>query len=180
MSRRTQYYLLAALGVVLALTVYHSTRSASSPVTGVFAEDTKFAPLDVHEPQLRVDLLEKLRKLEYSGAHRNIFLAAPPPLPVSAPAEAARPFVGPQLPPPPPPLQVPAEFFGYATKPLQGGRHVAFLSSGDDVLVVAEGDTFLNRFRLVHVGNDSLDVEEISSGRHATLNMTLPDQPQSP
>ena len=38
----------------------------------------------------------------------------------------------------------------------------------------AEGDTFLNRFRLVHIGNDSADVEEISTGRHATVQMVQP------
>jgi len=179
MSRRTQYYLLAGLGVLLAFTLYRTMRSSSSPVNGVFAEDSKFVPLDVHEPQLRIDELEKLRKLEYSGSHRNIFVAAPPPIPVAAVAAAPPPFVGPKLPPPPPPLQVPAEFFGYATQP-HAGRRVAFLTSGEDVLLVAEGDTFLNRFRLVRVGNDSLDVEEISSGRHASLNMVPSDQPQSP
>jgi hypothetical protein len=179
MNQRVKYYLLAGLLAALAATVYYVTRSSPSAVAGVFAADTKFEPLDVHEPQLRIDLLEKLRKLEYSGAHRNIFMAAPPPIPVTAAAEPARPFVGPQLPPPPPPLQVPAEFFGYATQP-HANRRVAFLTSGDDVLLVAEGDTFLNRFRLVHVGNDSLDVEEISSGRHASLNIAPSDQPQSP
>ena len=144
-------------------------RSPSSPVAGVFAADPKFAPLDVHEPQLRIDLLQKLRALEYSGSHRNIFVAAPPP-----PPPRSRRSLQALLPPPlPPPLQIPAEFFGYATQP-HAGRRVAFLTSGDDVLLVAEGDTFLNRFRLVRVGNDSLDVQEISTGRHATLNHGRP------
>jgi hypothetical protein len=56
---------------------------------------------------------------------------------------------------------------------------VDFLTSGDDVLLVAEGDTFLNRFRLVRVGNDSLDVQEISTGRRATLTMAAPEQAPS-
>ena len=37
------------------------------------------------------------------------------------------PFVGPRLPPPPPPLQVPAEFFGYATRRTSGRRVPPFL-----------------------------------------------------
>jgi hypothetical protein len=48
--------------------------------------------------------------------------------------------------------------------------------SGEDVIVVAEGDTFLNRFRLVRIGNDSADVEEIATGRDA--NVALEQLPQ--
>ncbi len=174
MTRRIQLYLLAALLTVLAISLYFAMRSPSSTVAGVFAADPKFAPLDVHEPQLRIDLLQKLRALEYTGSHRNIFIAAPPPPP---PTVASKP-TGPLPPPLPPPLQIPAEYFGYATQP-HAGRRVAFLTSGDDVLLVAEGDTFLNRFRLVRVGNDSLDVQEISTGRRATLTMAAPEQPPS-
>jgi hypothetical protein len=174
MSRRVQLYLLGGLVALLAVVLYFSLRGSSTTVPGVFAADSKFAPLDVQEPQLKLDLLEKLRGLEYSGTHRNIFLSTPPPPPVVV---APKP-TGPPPPPVPPPLQVPAEYFGYATQP-RAGRHVAFLTSGEDVLVVVEGDTFLNRFRLVHVGNESLDVEEISTHRHATLPIAA-DQVQSP
>lgn len=176
MSRRIQGYVLAGLLALLAGVLLHARRSEVAAVPGVFAADTRFQPLDVQEPQLRLDLLQRIRKLQYSGVHRNIFLATPPPLPVPAGQKAAKPaevFVGPRLPPPPPPLQVPAEFFGYASEQASG-RRIAFFTSGDDVLVVAEGDTFLNRFRLVHIGNDSADVEEIASGRHALVPMVQP------
>ncbi|MGA3293072.1 MAG: hypothetical protein ABSE45_03710 [Candidatus Acidiferrales bacterium] len=172
MSRRTQIYVLAGLLVILALALYLALRSHAegvSGVPGVLAADAKFEPLEVQEPQLRLDLLKKLQGLDYSGSHRNIFVAAPPPPPKPAgPVVIEKPFVGPKLPPPPPPPQVPGEFFGYAAQP-KSGRRVAFFTSGDDVLVVSEGGTFLGRFRLVHVGNDSADVEEISSGRHVTV-----------
>ncbi|HKV05701.1 MAG TPA: hypothetical protein VJO53_11415 [Candidatus Acidoferrales bacterium] len=178
MSQRAKIYLLVVLGVALAIVLYvyfPFGRSRVPGLTGVLASDTKFEPLDVHEPQLRLDELEKLRKLEYSGSHRNIFVAAPPPVPktVGAAAVPVRPFVGPVVPPPPPPLQIPAQFFGFAAHPDTGHR-VGFFISGEDVFVVAEGDTFLNNYRLVHIGNDSADVEEISSGRHATIPMVQP------
>ncbi|HXQ26025.1 MAG TPA: hypothetical protein VN822_06430 [Candidatus Acidoferrales bacterium] len=175
MSRRTEIYLLVGLAVVLAAVLYFRNRSDVPGIAGVFAADTKFVPLDVQEPQLRLDQLEKLRKLEYSGSHRNIFVAAPPPVakPAGRAMKAPEPFVGPMKPPPPPPLQVPGEFFGYAAQP-DTGRKFAFFTSGDDVFVVAEGDTFLNNFRVVHIGNDSADVEEISTGRRATVPMTQP------
>ena len=175
MSRRTEMYLLAGLVIVLAAVLYFRSRSDVPGIPGVFAADTKFVPLDVQEPQLRLGQLDKLRKLEYSGSHRNIFMTAPPPAakPSGPAVKPPEPFVGPMKPPPTPPLQVPGEFFGYAAQS-KTGRKFAFFTSGDDVLVVAEGDTFLSNFRVVHIGNDSADVEEISSGRRATVPMTQP------
>ena len=179
MSQRAQIYLLAALvvvfGVVVYLYLYPLSKSQVPGFAGVLAADSKFVPLDVQEPELRLGQLEKLRKLEYAGSRRNIFVVAPSPvagLTVPA-AKAPEPFVGPLRPPPPPPLQVPGEFFGYAAQP-KTGRKFAFFTSGDDVLVVAEGDTFLNNFRVVHIGNDSADIEEVSTGRRATVPMIQP------
>jgi hypothetical protein len=174
MSKRNEIYLLLALLVVLggALYYYLAGRNQIAAAPEVVAADTKFRPLDVQEPHLRLDLLAKLQKLEYTGSHRNIFVAEPPP-PPKAEVEAAARFVGPQGPPPPPPVQVPGQLFGYASEPSSGHR-VAFFSEGDDVLVVAEGATFLGRFRLIHVTDTSADVEEISSGRHASVPMVQP------
>jgi hypothetical protein len=135
---------------VLAVVLFKAYRADSPAGSGVLAYDSKFQPLDVQEPRLHTELLDRIRKLEYSGTHRNIFVARLLLLRPSAAQTAPKPverFVGPRLPPPPPPLQVPAEFFGYATRSASGKR-VAFFTSGDDVLVVPEGDTFLGRFRL--------------------------------
>jgi hypothetical protein len=175
MSRRTEIYTLGGLLVLLVGLLYFMNRGSSSAGPSVVAADGKFQPLDVHEPELRLDLLAKLQTLEYSGTHRNIFIATPPPPPPSPLQQAAavHPIVGPMPPPPPPPLQIPAELFGYELMP-KSGKRVAFFTSGDDVLVVAEGDAFLNRFRLIHIGNDSADVVETSTGRHATVQMVQP------
>ena len=54
------------------------------------------------------------------------------------------------------------------------GKRVAFFLNGDEVLVVEEGSVFLDRYRLDKIGNDSADVEETSSGRHATVQMVQP------
>lgn len=182
MTRRTEVYVFAGLMVLLVGAVYYffSSHGEGNGMPGVLAADTKFQPLDVREPALRMDLLERIQKLEYSGSHRNIFIAAPPPPPKGAAQVAPAPvFIGPKPPPPPPPLQVPAEFFGYASHP-GGGRRVAFFTSGDDVLVVGEGETFLGRFRLDRINNDSADIEEISSGRHATVQMIQPPDSGTP
>lgn len=186
MSQRTQIFILIGL-LALAAIAYFASRSQVPGFTGVLAADTKFTPLSVQEPQLQLDLLAKIKQEVYSGSHRDIFSAAPPPVvPASGPGSkpAIPQIVGdpyPLKPGPPPPIQVPGELFGYAFMP-QTGRRVAFFKEGDDVLVVPEGDTFLVRFRLIHIGADSADVLEISSGRHATVPMVQPltgDQPST-
>jgi hypothetical protein len=180
-GRKEVYILGGLIALVLAAGYYFlSNRDGSAGLPGVLASDTKFEPLQVREPALRLDLLEKVRKLEYAGSHRNIFLAAPPPLPKPLEAGPMHLPVGPRVPPPPPPLQIPAEFFGYASQP-HGGRRVAFFTSGDDVLIVGEGEAFLGHFRLDRINNDSADVEEIATGRHATVPLVQPpDQAGSP
>lgn len=174
MSHRRQLVVLAIV-VVLLVVVYFANRSQVGGLPGVFANDTKFTPLNVHEPQLRLDELRNLQKLEYAGTHRNIFTAAPPPPPPMSAEQRMKiehPTYGPQ-PQVILPVQVPGEFFGFALM-RNSGKRVAFFKVGEDVMVVPEGDTFLNRFRLVHIGNDSADVEQLSDGRHATVTMVQP------
>jgi len=179
MKGRKELYLSVGLLFLLAVAGYYffSSRDDGTGLPGVLAADPKFEPLQIREPELRMDLLEKVRKLEYTGSHRNIFLATPalPPRPVGQALAPTRAFVGPKVPPPPPPLQVPAEFFGFASEPY-GGRRVAFFASGDDVLMVGEGETFLGRFRLDRVNNDFADVEELGTGRHTTLQLVQPPE----
>ncbi len=174
MWKRVQLYLLGAL-VLLLVYVYFRNTSAVPGLPGADAASQKFVPLNVEEPELRLDLLAQLKKLEYSGTHRNIFSAvAPPPPPTPAQIYArTHQFPTVNRPPPDPPLVVPGTLFGYASM-LQSGKRVAFFLEGDDVLVVQEGGTFMNRYRLTKIGNDSAQVEEISTGKTATVAMVQP------
>src|ERR1700676_1449964 len=108
MSRRTEISILVGLLVLLVALFYFNNRSQDPGIPGVLAADGKVQPLDVHEPQLRLDLLANLQKLAYSGSHRNIFVAAPPLPPHGPEQSVAVPdrAVGPVPPPSPPPLQV--------------------------------------------------------------------------
>ena len=178
MSKRVQIYVLVGLLVVLAY-VFFSSQHGGSGVTGVFANDTKFTPLNVDEPQLRLDLLAELKELTYKGAHRDIFNPNSVPIAVDGggPRSPPRIRTGRRagVPPQPPPVTVPGTLYGYATLQTSGKR-VAFFQEGDDVLVVEEGAEFLHGYRLIHVNDTTADVEEISSGRHATVQMTQPDR----
>jgi hypothetical protein len=174
-DRKKIYVLLALVGLLGA--VYWLNRNSASGVAGVLAADNKFQPLNIQDPQLRLDLLEKIHKQEYTGTHRNIFVVAPLPPPPSSSDGEARP-VGPQSPPPPPPVVIPATFFGYATDARTASR-LAFFESGDDVFIVGEGGILLGRYRLLKIGNDSAEFEEVASARRASLPMTQP-APESP
>jgi hypothetical protein len=175
MTDKKKIYLVVSL-FLTAIPVYWMNRSEGPVTAGAIASD-RLVPLQVGDPSLRLDLLEHARSRDYSGDHRNIFgLAPPPPSPkeIAKIAEAKK-FrnIGPQPPPPPPPVTVPATFFGYALDP-QSGKRRAFFTNGEDVFIVEEGGMLLNHFRLVKIGNNSADLEETASGRHATVPLTEP------
>lgn len=153
--------LLAALAVVAFL-----RRAEPSVAPSFFPAAEKYAPIAVESSQLHHWKLEEAQKTVYSGPHRNIFNAAPPPPPVKpAPSQQDASTVAAPSPPPPPVL--PMKFFGYAASP-PGGPRRAFFTDGEDVYIVGEGETLLGRYRVLHIGNNSLEFEELSSGRRGT------------
>lgn len=164
MSRRTQIIVFAALLVLLAFVLYRTWSGSSSALPATSSADVKYEPLSVENPSLRLDMLERIRKFEYSGRKRNIFSASlpPPPPPKVRPGKTG--------PMPPPPLEVPVKFFGYVAD-MRTGLRRAFFTNGEDVFIVAEGEVLLSRFRLLRITNNTADVEEIASGRRATLVM---------
>jgi hypothetical protein len=137
--------------------------------------------LSVENPAPHIDPRERNRKVEYKSRGRNIFSPIAPPPPSQTPVQVARKRepAGPQIEPPPPPPEIPANmhFYGYGTVP-NGTSRRAFFTDGEDVFIVAEGEVFLNRFRILKIKNASLDFEEVSSGRHGTK--ALEEQPASP
>ncbi|MGA8037662.1 MAG: hypothetical protein WA823_19590 [Candidatus Acidiferrales bacterium] len=175
MKKRIQIYVLVGLLVALAY-VLATSHGEGSGTNGVLASDANFVPLNVDEPELRLDLLANLKKLEYTGIHRDIFSAValpPPPAPGSENAKRRHPYPTVPEPAPPPPVQVPGTLYGYAQMK-DSGKRVAFFQEGEDVLVVQEGAEFLHGYRLIKINDNSADVVEISSGRHANVPMTPP------
>jgi len=164
MSRRNQIVILAVLLLALGGMVYRNWRAA--PDTVVFSSaNEKYQPLPVENPSLRLDLLERIRKLEYTGTKRNIFSAVAP----LAPAPKVEPGKGgPPQPQVPEPLVLPVKFYGYMAD-TRGGNRRAFFTNGEDVFIVGEGEMLLNRFRVLRIGNKTAEVEEIASGRRAML-----------
>ena len=177
MKRQTQIIVLGALAAVLLATVYFAffsdSNTAETAKTGSFNE--RFTPLSVDNPALRMDILQRFLALQYKGAHRNIFNASlpPPPLPPPPPSVAYVPPV--IVPTGPPPLTVDAKYFGYVSDTAGSHRKAFFATANnEDVVIAGEGDTFMGHFRVIRISKTSADVEEVSTGRHATLILEEP------
>jgi len=173
MTEKTKGILLAALIAVAALVWYLERRSDSVAVSASQSGDMNYHPLAVENPALQREKQEASRKTEYKGGGRDLFSAIAPPPAVVEQKEARRAPQGPiPLPPPPPPsLPGNVKFFGYGTVP-NGTAKRAFLSDGDQIFIVAEGDTLLGKYRVVKIGNANLDFEEIASGRRGSAALS--------
>jgi hypothetical protein len=171
MTRRTQIVVFVVLLAVLAgasYNLYRNRYSSDAVAPAAISPNARFTPLNVDNPALRLDILQRFLALEYKGVHRSIFSASLPPPPTPPPTKQVE--VAPGPPPGPPPLTVDAKYFGYVSD--YGGSHRrAFFatSNNEDVIIAAEGDTLLGRFRVIRLTNTSADVEEVSSGRRTTL-----------
>ena len=125
------------------------------------------------DPTLRLDRLEKLRAVGFSGGMRSLFESGQGQTAVVAIKEPPkiimrRPFIGPQAPamevaavkpaePPPPPIAL--KFYGFIS-PRTSGAKRAFFLDGDDIIVATEGQLVKSRYRIVRIGVNSAVVED--------------------
>ena len=175
MNERNKGILLASLIVFAILVWYYERASGSVESTSAQYGEMTYKPLAVENPALQRDKQRASQKTEYKGNGRDLFseIAPPPPEEAHKAVVAARGPMGPTIPPPPPPPTLPGnmKFFGYGTIP-NGTAKRAFLSDGDNIYIVGEGDTLLGKFRVTKIGNANLDFEEIASGRHGSTQLT--------
>jgi hypothetical protein len=174
-NKQKRITLLAGLGLVFLYIIYISNRP-SEIAQVVSSADEKFRPIAVENPALKLELLERLKKLQYQGSHRNIFssVAPPPASAVPAPVIAPPPITAASGPSGSAPLVVPATFYGFVTD-AQTGMRRAFFIEGENVYIIAVGEMLLGHYRLVQIGNSSVELEETSTGRRATLTMEEPN-----
>ncbi len=176
MSRRNEVILLIVLLAVLAgVGVYYRLYGNSTAVAAPSAPiDARFTPLNVDNPALRLDILQRFLALQYQGGHRNIF-SATLPLPPAPPAPKQPVIAAPAPPAGPPPLTVDAKYFGFVSD-FGGSHRRAFFATpnNEDVIIAGEGDTLLGRFRVIRLTATTADIEEISSSRRATLTLEEP------
>jgi hypothetical protein len=169
MKERNQIIALLALVVVgAAVWFWNSRQNPTAAGAGIIAQG--YTPMNVENPAIQSWKIGKVQKTEYKSSGRDPFsaVAPPPPAPKALqPGDTG--FVPPVAPPPPPP-ELPAKFYGYGTIP-NGTARRAFLTDGDEVYIVAEGDTFLSRYRILKIGNATIEFEEIASGRQGKANL---------
>jgi hypothetical protein len=125
------------------------------------------------DPTLKLDLLAKVQGVALEGGVRDIFrygtaapIAPTGPIPKvdpikMAPTSAAKatppPNMGPPPTPPPPPI--PFKYYGFSL--IKGeSRKRAFFLDGEDIIVTWEGDMIKNRYKVVRVGVNSVEVED--------------------
>lgn len=117
------------------------------------------------DPTLRFDLLKSSEDVTYKGNGRDIFRSQsePPPIPKPLPPDKQPNAV--QAPRPPPPIDL--KFYGFASR--RDGYKRIFLSKGEDIFVAKEGDIVDRRYKVVHIGQNSVDVEDVLTNNRQTL-----------
>lgn len=184
MKQKNQIIVLVVLVVVAALVWgFELHKQAPAVLTASFIEDYK--PLGEDNPRIRWEELDRAQKTEYKSNGRNPFsmIAPPSAADVKKENDAKLNQPPPALPPAPPPptrAQAPAnlKFFGYGTVP-NGTPRRAFITDGEDIFIVSEGDTLLGRYRILKVGNSNLEFQEISSGLPGTMPLEEQAAPPS-
>jgi hypothetical protein len=174
MKEQTKGMVLVGLIAVAAFVWYLERRDTSADAaSSQVGRELTYRPLAVDNPALQREKQATSRKTEYKGGGRDLFSEIAPASVIVAQRVERHTTQGPvPLPPPPPPtLPGNVKFFGYGTVP-NGTAKRAFLSDGDQIFIVAEGDTLLGKYRVVKIGNANLDFEEIASGRRGSTALS--------
>jgi hypothetical protein len=184
MKQKQQVIVLVVLVVVAVLIwTFEWRQQTPSPMTSTFITDYK--PLGEENPGIRWEELYRAQKTEYKSNGRNPFSPIAPPTPEDVKrdndAKAHQPT--PVIPPPPPPptrATAPAnlKFFGYGAVPA-GSPRLAFFTDGEEEYIVTEGGTLLGRYKIIKIGNTSLEFQEISSGLPGTMPLDEQAAPPS-
>jgi len=119
------------------------------------------------DPTLRLDLLKSSEDVTYKGSGRDIFSSQPPPAEIPKVVKPVMP-TGPLPPPPPPPI--PLKFYGFSGG--KTGPKQVFLSKGDDIFIAKEGQIIDRRYKIIKIGPNSIEVEDVLNNNRQTLPLT--------
>jgi hypothetical protein len=126
------------------------------------------------DPSLRLSTLRAVENQEYKGSGRNIFEYAAEKLPVIktpvvTPPPPPQPCP-PNCPPPPPPPPIPLKFYGFASRPGEPTR--IFLAEGEDIFIGGEGEIINRRYRILHIGKTSVEIEDTLNNNRQSIPLT--------
>jgi hypothetical protein len=125
---------------------------------------TNVAGMQSLDPTLRLDELKSSEDIAYKGSGRDIFQSTPEPVAIP---KVVTPVIATGPPPPPPPPPIPLKFYGFSGN--KSGPKQAFLSKGEDIFVVKEGQIIDRRYKILKIGPNSVEVEDVLNSNRQTL-----------
>ena len=166
-KQRPRWIVLAAAGAVFLLLVYVlMPAGAPGPAAPVRAGE-RSRPGPAESPLPVIDFARIANPAPAPGlGTRDLFdfAATPPPPPPPPPAqsEPPAPEVAPvtvPTPPPPPPLNI--KYIGAVER--RGAKVAMLMTDRSEVLTGQVGEMVGNRFRIVKIGLESVDIQEVGS-----------------
>jgi len=170
-----------------------STRASTSRRSNEFRPTLKRSPEERADPAkvdptLHLGVLEKLQTVKFNGSGRNLFEfgSAPPtpqeiaaaktpvpkiiPQPPSQQTQASQIPTTPAKPKAPP---IPLKFYGYISTP-KGATRRGFFLDGENIVVATEGETIKNRYKVVRIGLNNVEMEDTQFSQKQTLRLETP------
>jgi hypothetical protein len=151
----------------------------------------RLRPIDARkgdiDPTLRLDLLARLQSLPFAPSSRSLFEAGPAPLSPEAIKQMAALKINPGPKPPPmiptapvPPQipPIPLKFYGFIQPKGVTGPNRGFFLEGDNILVGAEGQVLLKKYKIVQLSANSAVMEDTTSNHRETL-ILVPEAPNA-
>jgi hypothetical protein len=161
MVRQRRVQVMAGVAVVLAVLAWWWLRGGAPPPADL-AADTAAGGLGGAVPRIGLDRLGR-RTGPLAPGKRGLFdFGAPPPTPVPPPTLAPVPTLPtPEpvpTPTPPPPLTV--KYMGSVDNG-KGVQVALFVTDKKEVLAGQVGEMVMNRFRVMKIGYESVDVQQV-------------------
>jgi hypothetical protein len=151
--------LLALVAVLVGINVFHPF---ASKTTGRGAElrgegvDAGYAIPDVTFDTVA---LAAESRVQAKDIERNIFEYGRAPVRSLSPQRTTQ-APAPTAPPPPPPKpKPPLQFFGFA-EGAAGSSQRVFLTDGEDIFVARQGELVMERFRVIQVNPESVQIQD--------------------
>ncbi len=169
---------LAIVALVAVMAVRSMGQSAATPAGRPAAAPRAAgarAPAPTEAADVRLEALTRPRGEPVSrGRNPFRFQPKPPPPPPPAPtrpaqgAETPPPLMTPAGPPPPPPI--PLKFIGLVEK--ADGTRIAVLSDGRRPHSGVEGQEIDGRYRILKIGNESIEIAYLDGRGRQTIRLT--------
>jgi hypothetical protein len=165
-------YAVVSAGAFLATYLVSSPADVARPVASAKPASTEKPAAGADIEQLAEGLHVRLRTDNYRTPGRDLFRFEARPVRPAVASSAQRPVVEAAAPPPPPPLP-PLTLSGVATDIVDGSpRRQAVMSAPTNMWIVREGESVAGLYKVLSIGEDSVELEALADGSHRTLRLS--------